>query len=98
MPGPEALMARPKVKTNPGDPPAGTVLAENLIRLGYADVVVRTTEVARLVTEKTGHAMSRQRIAHLLNAVRINPETIEVLAKGLGVEPMELTKPIKKSK
>lgn len=83
--------------TSDSTPPDGSVLAENLIRLGYAETVVRTTEIARLVTEKTGKSMSRQRIASLLNAITIRPETIEQLAKGLGVDPKELTKRSKKS-
>ena len=72
--------------------PMGPILAENLIRLGFADVVVRTTEVARRVSEKTGRSMSRQRVASLLNAVRIEPATIELLERGLGIKPGELTK------
>jgi helix-turn-helix protein len=81
-----------KSKPKPEDRPMGSVLTENLIRLGYADTVVRTTEVARLVTEKTGHKMSRQRIANLLNAINVRPETIAIIAKALGVKPSELTK------
>jgi hypothetical protein len=79
------------------EPPDGTVLAENLIRLGYAETVVKTTEIARIVSEKTGRPMSRQRVANLLNAINISAETIKTLAAGLGVDPSELTKrPTKK--
>ena len=78
--------------TSDSTPPDGSVLAENLIRLGYAETVVRTTEIARLVSEKTGKPMSRQRIANLLNAINIRQETIDQLAKGLGVDPKELMK------
>ena len=72
--------------------PMGPVLAENLVRLGYADVVVRSAEIARMVSEATGRSMSRQRVSALLNAVRVEPSTIELIAKGLGVDPSELTK------
>jgi hypothetical protein len=87
----ETSMARRKTPIGPT--PAGTVLAVNLIRLGFAETVVKTTEVARLVTEKTGHKMSRQRVANLLNAIKISPETFELIAKALGVEVSELTRP-----
>jgi hypothetical protein len=86
----EKEMAR--VKKPSDEPPDGTILAENLIRLGYSEHVIKTTEIARLVTEKTDKNMSRQRIASLLNAVRISPETWAALAKALGVEPGELRK------
>lgn len=81
-----------RVKKPSGEPPDGTILAENLVRLGYSEHVIKTTEVARLVTERTDKTMSRQRIASLLNAVRISPETWAALAKGLGVKPEELRK------
>ncbi len=32
--------------------PIGPVLAENLYRLGYGDIVIRNAEIARLVAEK----------------------------------------------
>ena len=86
----EADMTRRSTSDN--QPPDGSVLAENLVRLGFAETVVRTTEIARLVSEKTGKPMSRQRIANLLNAINIRQETINQLAKGLGVDPKELTK------
>lgn len=69
--------------------PMGPVLAANLIRLGYVETTVRATEVARLVTE-SGRPMSRQRMAALLNSVKIQRGTIEAIARGLGVEPEEL--------
>ena len=90
----EHAMSRPKAPEY--DPPIGPILAENFIRLGYSERVIKTSEIARLVTEKTGKSMSRQRVANLLNAVRVNPETIEVLAQGLGVNPKELTRRAKK--
>lgn len=89
-------MARPKAQSS--DLAAGTVLTDNLIRLGYAETVVRTTEIARLVSERTGKSVSRQRIANLLNAVRINPETIKLIADGLGVDPAELMRKPTKGK
>jgi uncharacterized protein YneF (UPF0154 family) len=72
--------------------PIGPQLMINLLRLGFADIVVRSSELANLVSEKTGKTMSRQRISQMMNAVRVEPETIETLAKALGVKPSELVK------
>jgi hypothetical protein len=88
--------AMPRRKPSDGETPAGTILAENLIRLGYADTVIRATEIANLVTKKTGKNMSRQRVANLLNAINISPETIKMIAEGLGVKPEELTRRTKR--
>lgn len=70
--------------------PMGSILFENLDRLGYVDRVARSSEIAKRVSEKTGKPFTRQRVLQLLNAVRINPETIELLASGLGVKSSEL--------
>jgi hypothetical protein len=72
--------------------PMGPIVAENLFRLGYASIVVHSTELSNLVAENTDRTMSRQRIAALMNAVRIEPETLEVLAEAIGVDPCELLK------
>lgn len=77
------------------DDPIGPILFENLDRLGYVDRVLRSAEIAKIVTERTGRSMTRQRVSQLINAVRVNPETIALLAEGLGVKPSELTKPIR---
>jgi hypothetical protein len=82
-------MAKKKAESNE---PIGPLLAENLYRLGYGDIVIRNAEIARLVTEKTGQSFSRQRVASILNAVRVEPETIELVAKAIGVKVTELTK------
>jgi hypothetical protein len=74
--------------------PMGSVLADNLARLGYAHRVINTTEVAKVVMAKTGRKMTRQRIAQLINAVHISDDMIEALAKGLGVKPKDLTTPL----
>lgn len=81
-------MAKKKVVTT--DKPVGPLITKNLIRLGYAETIIRSAEVARLVTEKTGKTMSRQRVSAITNAVRVAPETIAAIAKGLGVKPEEL--------
>jgi hypothetical protein len=86
-------MAKKKVGT---DEPIGPLVAENLYRLGYGDIVIRNAEIARLVSEKTGQSFSRQRVASILNAVRVEPETIELVAKAIGVKPAELTRRSKK--
>jgi hypothetical protein len=87
----EDRMARKKID-RPGGA-IGPVLAHNFYRLGYGDVVIRHAEISKLVKKKTGKKMSRQRIAAILNAVRVSDETIETLAKAVGVKVDELTKP-----
>lgn len=78
--------------------PMGPILEANLVRLGYGQMVVMTTRIAEIVANSTGKPMSRQRISALLNAVRIEPQTIATLAKALGVKPAELTRPLAKAK
>lgn len=90
MPTLAFVMPRPKVGT--ADAAIGLILAEHFIRLGYSETVIKTSEIAKLVSEKTGKSISRQRIANLLNAVRVNPETIEMIALGLGVTAKDLTR------
>lgn len=78
------------------DPPKrtdGELLEHNLVRLGYGSVVVRHSDVASKVAESTGRPMSRQRIATLVNARRIEPETLETIATALGVKPADLLRP-----
>lgn len=70
----------------------GPILARNLLRLGHADIVVRATDLAEKVRAKTGKPMTRQRISMLMNAVRVEEETIATLAKAIGVKPEELTR------
>jgi hypothetical protein len=93
----ELLEAEPMaLKDLEGDPKAvGPMLVKNLFRLGFADIVVRSAEIARLVEKKTGKTMTRQRISAMMNAVRVEPETIELLAKAIGVKPAELLKDIR---
>ena len=76
------------------DEPVGPLMAKHLFRLGYADIVVRSTELSRLVSEKTGRSMTRQRISAMMNAVRVEPETVALIAQAIGVKPGELTKPV----
>lgn len=86
--GADAVGVRPKRRG--AAPPMGRVLLENLQRFGYAELVIRATDLAKLINEKTGKKMSRQRIAALPNAIRINPETFGPIAEALGVDPSEL--------
>lgn len=76
-------------------PPEGTgpIVAHNLYKLGYGHVVIRHAEIADLIEKKTGRKMSRQRVAAILNSVRVTPQTIKLLADAVGVKPEELTKP-----
>lgn len=80
----------PRKPAEPFEPADGPILRENLIRLGFFEKIVHATKIAKLVTEKTGKSMSRQRISNLFNAVHITPDTIATIAKGLGVKPEEL--------
>jgi hypothetical protein len=84
------LVARKEIEID--ERPVGPRLVKNLFKLGYADIVVRSAEIARIVSERTGRKLTRQRISALMNAVRVEPETIELLAKGLGVKPADLLK------
>ena len=88
------LAELPGVLTMAGKPtgPIGPTLAKNLLRLGYADIVVRSSELSKLVAAKTGATMSRQRISQIMNAVRVEDETIANIAKAIGVKPAELLK------
>lgn len=74
--------------------PMGPLLARNLYRLGFADVVVRSAEIARRVESKTGKSMSRQRISALMNAVVVDAAMVETIAKSIGVKPSELLKDV----
>lgn len=85
-----AFMARKKPQVDTRRPSDGEVLLENLCRLGWCERVVKATDLASKVTETTGKNLSRQRVAQLLNAVRITDETIEFLAQGIGVDAAEL--------
>ena len=86
-----ATMAKKKAGAEPTGP-LGPLIAANLYRLGYGDIVIRSAEVARLVTEKTGQAMTRQRVGAILNAVNVSPDTVATLAKAVEVKPAELTR------
>ena len=86
------IMARKKVV--PGNKPIGPILAKNLYRLGLADIVVRTTEVAELIAKETGRRITRQRISAIVNAVKVEQETIDLIAKAIGVDPSELTRDV----
>ncbi len=94
MPALEQTMSRTKSQTAIRRPD-GEVLAENLMRLGYVRTIVAATDVTKVVTERLGkheRTISRQRLSAMLNAIHIRPETIETLAKGLGVKAAELMK------
>jgi hypothetical protein len=84
------MASRKKAKTT--ETPFGRLLTRNLARLGYADVVVRSKEVADTISQKTGKRITRQRISALLNADRVTDKTLRMLADGLGVDPSELTR------
>jgi hypothetical protein len=87
-------MRRKKVPTPKPGGPMGPLMAANLARNGYADITIRTAEIARLVTEKTGKSMSRQRVSAILKADRFEDETWEMIAKATGLKVSELMKPI----
>jgi hypothetical protein len=63
----------------------------NLLRLGWADLVPQSERISRLARE-AGLEFSRQRVSAIMNAVRVEPETIELIARAIGVKPSELTR------
>ena len=85
-------MARKKVEPDPNPKPIGPILARNLERLGYVDKVIRVGEIAEKVRAKSSKGFSRQRMSQILNAVRVENETLELIAKGLGVKVADLTR------
>ena len=85
-------MAKKKAPARETDRPMGPIVAKNLSRIGLTSTSVNTAEVARLVTAKTGKSMSRQRVASILNQVKISDRTIEMLAKAVGLKPDDLLK------
>lgn len=90
--GPRGRTLRPTDLGLSADDAIGPYVAKNMLRLGYAEIVPRSTEIARLVTEKTGRTISRQRISAIVNSVNVEPETIDLLATAMGVEAEELTR------
>lgn len=81
-------MAKRKPEKRPM--PMGQVLKANLRRLQLTEEVVRSAEIIRRIKARTGRDVTRQRIAALVNAIYIEPETIAWLADGLGVTPEDL--------
>lgn len=86
----DAAMAKARKRVE--DRPIGPILERNLHRLGHADIQVRVSKLSDLIKKRTGFTMSRQRLSAIMNAVRVEPETIEVIAKAIGVSPDELTR------
>jgi len=80
-----------KLKATESPTPMGAILKANLRRLGLTEEVVKSAEIARRVKQNTKKTITRQRIAALVNAIYIEPETIAWLAEGLGVKPEDLT-------
>jgi hypothetical protein len=68
----------------------GRVLAENLVRLGWAERIVRVR--AQEICDRMEGGMVRQRINALLGAETIRPETLKRIADAIGVKPDELTR------
>jgi hypothetical protein len=80
---------RPKKKL-----PMGVILKGNLIRLGHVAVTVPATDIANAISKLTGKSVSRQRISAMLSAPNIEHETLEQLAKAIGVKADELTRDV----
>lgn len=72
------------------DKPIGPLMLKNLLKVGLAEIVAKSSAISRLVEEKTGKKMSRQRVSALMNAVNVEPETIALIAKAAGMKPSEL--------
>ena len=80
----------PKSTPEPLPEPIGPLLATALAHAGYAERVIRLADVATLIRQKTGRSVSRQRVAQWLNAVRLNRETVTLLAQALGMSLEDL--------
>ena len=87
----------PRPKREEGNEPMGPILAENLIRLGYADVVVRTTEVRVTGTKTAESAGTAQATA--VQSVDRAVTILEVLAQRgeTGVSELAVTLGVHKS-
>jgi plasmid maintenance system antidote protein VapI len=68
----------------------GRVLAENLVRLGWAERIVRVR--AQEICDRMEGGMVRQRINALIGAETIRPETLKRIADAIGVKAEELTR------
>lgn len=69
----------------------GNLIKHTLINMGYVEEpAVKLTEVSRIVTEKTGRNLSKQRLKAILEAERLAPDTLDWLALGLGISVAEL--------
>lgn len=80
----------PKTHTPIAEAPAmGPVILANLLRLGFAEVKPQAARIAKLAGSK-GRPITRQRISQIVNAVRVEPETVETIAQAVGVKPAEL--------
>jgi hypothetical protein len=81
-------MARKKTET--GDVPIGDRLSEVFYRLGYGGKVLYHEHIAKLIKARTGHQISRQRVASIFNAIRVSEDTIKTLADAAGLTPGQL--------
>jgi hypothetical protein len=86
----DTAMARMKKPIPKPEGDIGPIIEKTLIRLGHAQNVVKLTDVCRLIKERTGKTISRQRLAAILKANSVEDGTIEMIAKGVGVSPAEL--------
>jgi transcriptional regulator with XRE-family HTH domain len=68
----------------------GRIIAKKLVSLGLGYERVRVTEVANLVSQRTGVKMTPGTLGKILNSVWVSPQMINRLAEGLGVDPSEL--------
>lgn len=80
---------RPETVGSP-DEPIGPIIANNLARLGYAETVIRISEIARAIERHTGKPCSPQGVSHVINAVRLEKTTIAKVADSLGVALSDL--------
>jgi hypothetical protein len=75
---------------------SGATLALNLLRLGWAEMIVRVkvSKLCAAIARSSGGAytMNRQRINTLLRSETIRPETLKRIADAIGVKPEELTR------
>jgi hypothetical protein len=86
-------------KKRPASAPQGAmseILRHNAARLGWTETVIPYSAIAKAIQEKTGKTISRQRVATMFSSHNISDESLELLAKGMGVSVKDLIRPIRK--
>jgi hypothetical protein len=97
QPIPDAPPTPPRGRGRPpkgSDTHMGRIIAQALWTMGYVNppkpATLKVAEAARDIAERTGRNMDRRRLGQIIDAERVEPETLEWLAEGLGLTVAEL--------